>query len=129
MSEQGPDLGNMMELSAEDFAKLVVAADDPQIEEVVRRTGTQQVLDRIFQQFADRFRADKAGGVDADVQFVVTDEGQGYEYVVGIHSGACDTRQGKADNPKTTLSLALVPFVRLVAGQANGVQLFMTGKL
>jgi putative sterol carrier protein len=116
-------------LSAEDFARLVGQAEDGQIEQVIRGMGTQAVLERVFDGFRDRFKADAARGVTVDVQFVVTDQGEEHPFVVSIRDGTCEPRSGRVNDPKTTLTTGLVPFVRLVAGQANGVELFMTGRL
>ena len=46
-----------------------------------------------------------------------------------IHGGACEVHSGHAENPKVTLTTDLVNFVKMIAGAANGTQLFMTGKL
>lgn len=117
------------EITPEQFAGLVANATDEQIEEVVRGVGTKETLERIFQSFPERFRADKADGVDADIQFVVTDQGEEFPHVVSVHGGTCTTEARKHEDPRVTLTMDLVSFVKLIAGQAEGVQLFMTGKL
>ena len=116
-------------MTPEQFAGLVSAASDEQILEVVRGVGVQRVLDRIFAGFEERFRPERAQGVDDDVQFVVHDEGGEYPYVVAIHGGACTASAGTADSPKVTLTLGVVPFVKLVAGKEDGMKLFMAGAL
>jgi len=63
------------QVTPEQFAGLVAAADDEQIAQVVRAAGTEAVLDRIFEGMEQRFLPDKAKGVDAIVQFVIADEG------------------------------------------------------
>ncbi|MDP9343625.1 MAG: SCP2 sterol-binding domain-containing protein [Actinomycetota bacterium] len=116
-------------ISAEQFAQMVAGAGDEDIERVIHQVGTTPTLDRIFKGFEERFVPDRAGGVDADIQWVVRDAGEEHPYVVGVHDGTCTARSGKADAPKVTFTLDLVPFVRLVTGQADGMKLFMTGKL
>jgi putative sterol carrier protein len=128
MSEQGFGL-DPDNMSAEDFARLVSRAEDVQVEQVIRGLGTKRVLDRVFDGFPDRFRPEKAKGVTADIQFMVTDQGENHPFTVSIRNEECVARSGTADGPRTTLTMGLVPFVRLVSGQANGVQLFMTGRL
>jgi putative sterol carrier protein len=63
------------------------------------------------------------------VQWVVTDQGQDHPYRVSIRNGKCEAARGRADSPRVTFTLALVPFLRLISGQENGVQLFMKGAL
>jgi putative sterol carrier protein len=117
------------EISPEQFAQMVGGASDEQILEAIRAGGTKTVLDRIFQGMQQRFVPEKAQGVDAMIQFVVTDEGQEYPYAVAVRDGRCDVAGAMADSPKVTLTMDLVSFARLTAGQAQGPQLFMTGKL
>jgi putative sterol carrier protein len=126
MTEQGfsPD-----QVTAEEFAGLVANASDEQIVEVIHAVGTKETLDRIFQNFPERFVPEKAQGVDAEIQFVVTDEGEEFPHLVTVRNGTCTTEATRAAEPKVTLTTDLVSFVKLITGQAQGVQLFMTGKL
>ncbi len=116
-------------IGPDEFASLVANKSDGDIEETIRSVGTEATLDRIFKGFEERFRADKAEGVDDDIQFLIKDGDEEHPYVVGIHDGKCTTERATADDPKTTLSLKLVPFVKLITGQADGMKMFMTRKL
>lgn len=116
-------------VSPEEFAGLVKNATDDQIADVIHAVGTGPTLDRIFDGFQERFNPNKAEGVDAEVQFVVKDDSDEFPYVVAVKDRTCQTRSGESDNPKTTITTDLVSFVKLVTGNAQGVQLFMTGKL
>jgi putative sterol carrier protein len=46
-----------------------------------------------------------------------------------IADGTIEVSQGKADSPRVTLILSLADFLRFVAGQLDGMQAFMSGKL
>ena len=118
-----------VEITPEQFAELVRNASDSELEGGIRSAGIETVLDRIFEGMQQRFLPEKAEGLDTDVQWVVTDQGNEYPYKVSIKSGACTAERGRSDAPKVTFTLALVPFLRLIAGQENGVQLFMKGAL
>jgi len=122
------DIG-AVEITPEQFAELVRNASDSELEGGIRTAGIETVLDRIFEGMQQRFLPEKAEGLDVDVQWVVTDQGNEYPYRVSIKSGACTAERGRSDAPKVTFTLALVPFLRLIAGQENGVQLFMKGAL
>lgn len=117
------------DITPEQFAELVRSAGDEDIVNVVHATGTEAVLDRIFQGMKDRFLPDRAAAVTADVQFVITDDGTEHPYFVKIATGSCETGTGAVDDPRTTITTDLVSFTRLVSGQAQGPQLFMSGKL
>jgi putative sterol carrier protein len=117
------------QVSPEEFAQLVKGSSDEEIAATVHQAGTADVLDRIFEGMEDRFVPAKASDVDADIVFVVTDDGDTHSYLVAIHDGSCKAGRGTADKPKVTLTSGLVPFIKLVTGQAQGPQLFMSGKL
>lgn len=127
MSEQGND--PIASVTPEAFAQLVATATDGEVAELVHAVGTEEVLDRIFDGMRARFRPDKARGVDAVIQFVITDDGASHHYLVTIRNEDCTTGRGRAENAKVTLTMDLVSFVKLITGRAEGVQLFMTGKL
>ncbi len=118
-----------VEITPEQFAELVRNASDSELEGGIRTAGIETVLDRIFDGMQQRFLPDKAADVSTDVQWVVTDQENEYPYRVSIKGGACLAERGRSEAPKVTFTLALVPFLRLIAGQENGVQLFMKGAL
>jgi putative sterol carrier protein len=118
-----------IDITPEQFAELVRSTSDDQIETGIRAAGIETVLDRIFQGMQERFAPDKAADVDTTIQWVVTDQGNEYPYQFTIKNGACTQARGRADSPRVTLTAGLVPFLRLIAGQENGVQLFMRGAL
>ena len=122
------DISNI-EISPEQFAELVRNTPDAEIETGIRAAGLDTVLGRIFQGMAERFMPEKAAGVDAVIQWVVTDQGNEHPYAVTVKNGTCTAASGKVEGAKVTLTAGLVPFLRLIAGQENGVQLFMKGAL
>ena len=117
------------EVTPEQFAQLVAGASDEEIASTIRSIGTDQVLDRIFQGMQERFLPQAAQGVDADIQFVVTDDGAEHPYVVSIQDGACTAARGTTGAPRVGLTTDLVSFAKLIAGTVQGPQLFMSGKL
>ena len=117
------------QISPEEFAALVSNVDDGQLQEAIRGVGTEQVLDRVFEGMQERFRPDRAQDVDARIQWVVTDDGNEYPYATSISGGRCEISKGSVEDPKVALTTDIVSFAKLVTGNAQGPQLFMTGKL
>ena len=117
------------QVTPEEFAQLVKGSSDDEILTTVHQAGTADVLDRIFEGMEQRFVPAKASDVDDDILFEITDEGDTHSYVVAIHDGSCKTERGIVDSPKVKLTSGLVPFIKLVIGEAQGPQLFMAGKL
>jgi putative sterol carrier protein len=126
MANQDMDI---TQVTPEEFAALVAGASDQQIAEVIHSVGTKQVLDRVFNGMGERFLPEKAEGVNATVQFTITDEGAEYPYSIAIADGKAAVSEGPADSPKVNITTDVVSFANMIAGQAEGTQLFMTGKL
>lgn len=119
----------MSDISPEQFAKMVADASDKEIEATIAEAGVRETLDRIFAGFEERFRPERAEGVDATVQWRIKADGDEHPYAVKIAGGSCVATREEADDPTTTMSIKLVPFVKLITGQADGMRLLMTRKL
>lgn len=81
-----------------------------------------------FDAMPTRFKADRAQGVSAIVQYDITGEGGG-TYHVQIASGACTVNEGPAASPQLTLTMAAQDWVDMVTGKLNPQMAFMSGKL
>ena len=86
-------------------------------------------LDEIFQGMQARFQPDRAGGVDATVQWLITDDGEEKPYALTIKDGTFSWEPARADSPAVTLSTDRESFTALMTGQAQGPTLYMSGKL
>src|SRR4029453_10271145 len=65
----------------------------------------------------------------AVVQYEITAPDGSHEFAMRIAEGRCEIEQGRAESPRVSLRIGLADFLRLITGAANGMQLFMTGKL
>jgi putative sterol carrier protein len=120
---------SQIDMSPEQFTEMIRGASDADIETGIRTAGTDAVLARIFQGMQERFVPEKAKGINAEIQWVVTDEGVEHPYTLKVSDGTASVEKGRSASPRVTLTATLVPFLRLISGQENGVQLFMSGKL
>lgn len=111
------------------LAAMVKDLSDEELKAQLKAIGEDDVLKQIFDRMPEAFLADKAQGTTANIQYdIATDDGV-KQWTVNVADGTCTTSPGPADNPRITLQLAIVDFVRLILGQAEGPQLFMGGKL
>lgn len=111
------------------LAAVAKELSDDDLQAQIQALGVDAVLAEIFKGMEERFLPEKAGAVDATVQYDIdTPEGP-KTWTVRYAGGKCETSPGAADSPRLTLSLGLVNFVRLILNQVEGTQLFMTGKL
>ena len=113
---------------ADELAQLAEGSDD-EIAEKIRAAGTQEVLDSVFQNMPQRFKPEAASGVDAVIQWVVSDGGEEHPYAVTIGDGTCTAERTRAESPRVTLSTDAASFAKLMTGKALGPQLYMGGKL
>ena len=81
-----------------------------------------------FDQMASRFKAERAAGTNAVVQYDINGDGGGTWHAV-IKDGACTVASGSATNPNLTLQMAAQDWLDMTAGKQSGQMLFMSGKL
>ena len=81
-----------------------------------------------FDGMASRFRADKAAGVNAAIQYDITGD-QGGTWHAVIKDGTCTVSPGPAANPNLTLTMSSQDWLDMVAGKLSGQMAFMSGKL
>lgn len=115
-----------------DPAQLAGAVKDLPDEDVnaaINEMGLDTVLKEIFSGMEERFLPEKTQGVTSVVQYEIkTDDGVKTWHARYSPEGGT-TGEGPAEDPRLTIEIGLVDFVRLIFGQAQGPQLFMSGKL
>lgn len=115
--------------SQEQLAELINGRSDDEINQFVNAMGADTVLGQIFATMAERFQPDKAAGQSAVVQWDIAGSDGTISYTVTVADGTCTAAEGTADAPRLTLGLSLPDFFRFIAGQLDGMQAFMGGKL
>lgn len=111
------------------LAEAIKDLDDEALAEQIRGIGTDEVLRAIFSGMEEAFVPERAQGVDSTIQYDISTEEGTRSWSVSFAGGKCTTSEGAATNPRLTLQIGLVDFIRLIFGQAQGPQLFMTGKI
>jgi putative sterol carrier protein len=81
-----------------------------------------------FEAMPGRFRADKATGTNAVIQYDVSGDGGGTWHAV-IKDGSCAVHDGPGQNPNLTLQIAGQDWLDMLSGKQSGQMLFMSGKL
>jgi putative sterol carrier protein len=113
------------------FAQLVKSTPDAQIAQVMQSDLRGKILGQVFERMPTLFRADRAGSTNAVIHWNITDRPDGGTdtYEVVVENGACTTSDKAERDPKLSLTMGPVDFMKIVAGAANPVMMFMTGKL
>jgi putative sterol carrier protein len=124
----------MSQIDPSDFSLLKQAVEQRSNEELVgaiqqQDGGVEAVLAKVFAGMSESFNPEKAAGQQAVVQYEIGAPDGSHEYVMRIADGRCEVDEGRAESPRVTIRIGLADFLRLITGSANGMQLFMTGKL
>ena len=85
-------------------------------------------IQHLIEKIPEDFKSDQAGDLDVVLQFNLTGEKSG-DYFVTIKDGSCSAAEGKADDPVTTFNADGQDWLDLLDGKADGMGLFMQGKL
>lgn len=128
MAPQPQDI-DVESMTAEEFIRLVHDSSDDEVRTTFQQVGAAAALDRIFAMMTEYYRPERAGDVDATVQWKINDGITDHHYVISFRPDRCETWSGTVDDPRTKVSTDIVRFARIVSGQANPVKLLMTRKL
>ncbi|MDG4816428.1 SCP2 sterol-binding domain-containing protein [Micromonospora sp. WMMD956] len=125
------DPANFANYGPKEFAQLVKSTPDDKIVEVMSGDLRGKVLSEVFGRMPTLFRADRAGSTSAVIHWGITGRPDGgtdtYEIVVA--DGACTVNETPQHDPKLSLTMGPLEFLKIVSGGANPVMMFMTGKL
>ncbi|MPZ25397.1 MAG: acyl-CoA synthase [Micromonosporaceae bacterium] len=125
------DLSDIASIEPAEFTRLVKSTPDAQLAEVMAGEHRAGILAEIFGRFPKQFRADRAGSTSAVIHWgIAGGAGGGSDtYQVVIENGTCTTSSTADRDPRLTLSLGAVDFLKVVSGAGNPVMMFMSGKL
>jgi hypothetical protein len=130
---EGELLAALHAVDGAELGRLVASVSRTSLQSALRsRSLRERVLAEIFRRMESHVRSERAKRVHAVVRWRIT-EGIGtggfdrYESVIA--DGTCIVNRVMWDEPRVTITLALVDFVRLVTQQATPPVLFVTGKL
>ena len=118
-------------IGPKEFAQIVKATPDSKIAEVMASGDRGKILDQVFDRMPTLFRADRAGATQAVIHWNITGGPGGatdtYETV--IENGACTVTNQPARDPKLSMTMDPVTFLKVVSGDGNPMMMFMTGKI
>jgi putative sterol carrier protein len=124
------DLGKM---AAGTFARMISRASTDQVQGVMVRPELRaRMLDEIFRRMGDHLRADRAAHTAAVVHWRLTGgvgEGGFDRYETIIEEGTCTVHRESTRDPRVTVTMHPVDFLKLVTRNASAPVLFLTGKV
>jgi putative sterol carrier protein len=81
-----------------------------------------------FEGLPGRFHADRATGVEAAFQFVLTGDGGGTWHAI-VHDGTCTVAVGEHPAPTIAITVSAENWLKIVAGTMDPQTAFMLGRL
>jgi putative sterol carrier protein len=111
-----------------EFAQTVGKAPEADLREAMRGPMRGGILAEVFRRMEQHFRP--GSDADAVIHWTITGENEAedrWEVVIG--GGKCTASTELRSEPRVSLKLDGVDFLRLVTGNAIGPMLFMSGKL
>ncbi|GAA3743469.1 hypothetical protein GCM10022225_28790 [Plantactinospora mayteni] len=125
------DPANLASLEPKEFAQIVKSTPDDKLAEVMSGDLRGTVLGTVFGRMPTLFRADRAGNTDTVIHWTITGRADGGSdtYEIVIENATCQVSDTPQRDPKLTLTMGPVEFLKIVSGGANPVMMFMTGKL
>src|SRR6266511_2409451 len=116
-------------VDAHEFARNISQMPDEELREAMQGPLRRQIVTEIFRRMEEHFKPE--GAAVAVIHWRIGGRPDGGEdhWEVVIAGGSCTTSPQPSSEPRVTLKLDGVDFIRLVTGNANGPMLFMSGKL
>ena len=127
--EKGDGMSDQIQADPAQLAEATKGMSDEELAQAIKDIGVDQTLKNIFNGMQESFVPDRAQGVDSVVQYDITTDDGTKSYSVKISNGTCTATEGTTDDPRLTIQIGLVDFVRLIFNQVQGPQLFMGGKM
>jgi putative sterol carrier protein len=101
--------------------------DDDVMQLVENMGGVETVLEMCFQGMEEALDPTKAQ--DCVIGWGLTSGGKTYDYTVTVKDKKATYEECKAADARVTLGCSVTEFVRLIAGEVDGMAEFMAGKL
>ena len=118
------------DLDTEQVAQMVGTVPEEQLAEAMSGEGREMILGEIFRRFPERVsEAAKQEDLAIEWQIGGGPEGQPESWYVVLKDGECGTGKDLEAEPRITFEVGAVDFLKIVTGNANPVEMFMSGKL
>ena len=126
---EADDVTDIAAVQPAEFLDLTRRAGDRDVERVIRRLGTEAVLDRVFAGFAEQLIPDRAPTRRTVVQWEVRDEGRSHLRALVVDDARCVVEEGEHPGADVHLTADLVVFVRLLEGSVSAPMMLLRRKL
>ena len=114
------------------LGRLVRDATPERLEQVMRSPARKPILDGIFWQMPKQLNVKQAADVKASIRWCITGRADGGldTYQLEVENGRCWVIRGpEAPDPRLTITLDGVEFLRLVSGNSDPMHAYFKGRI
>ncbi len=134
-------------LEPEQFARVISRASGSQLESIMAPPQLREpVIDEVFRRMSEHYKADKARNTEAVVRWRIgygdrlpddhrdggdADDADGdfLRYECLLTGGTCTVSREPQREPRVTIMVGPVDFLKLAAGNSSAPTMFLTGKI
>ena len=129
-------------LRPDQFARLISRASASQLDSIMTpRHLREAVVDEVFRRMSAHYKADKARNTEAVVRWRIgtatgadngdteADSGDYLRYECLLSGGTCTVSRQLEHEPRVTIMVGPVDFLKLTSGSSSAPTMFLTGKL
>src|SRR5687768_9392774 len=110
-------------------ARLVSEVPEETMRELVTGEVVTAAIEQVIRRFPEYVDAERTRGVDAGVGWVITGGDREERFLVAFRDGEVSAGRELDAEPRVTLELDAVDFLRLATGNADPTTLFLSGRL
>ena len=117
-------------IDAQTLARLARRTPEPLLRAAVLSPTRRLVVAEIFRRMPSQLKR-SAAATDAVIRWQITDrDGEVLEtWFLCFEDGRCRTTRAPEDNPRTTLTVSALDFLRLAAGTEPPMAMFQSGRI
>jgi putative sterol carrier protein len=118
-------------LRPEAFVRIVKAASKSQLEQLMKSGTRGKALDEVFRQMERHFAPEQATPKEKIIHWRLggRPDGGHDEYETVIADGRCTVNPRFEREPRVTVTVGAVDFIKLVVGQGNPTMMYLRGKI
>ena len=113
------------------FERLVRESPPQRLEQLMHSAARRPVLDGIFWQMPKQVDESAAAGTTTSIRWVVTGRADGGTdvYHLVVEDGRARTERGEGPDPRLTVTLDGVEFLKLASGNSDPMQAYFSGRI
>ncbi len=111
------------------LARLVAELPEDTMREVLTGEAVAAAVDQVIARFPEFVDAERTEGARSAVGWIVTGGDRPDRFIVAFDDGTVRAGRDLEDEPRVTLELDAVDFLRLATGNADPTTLFLSGRL